>query len=118
MEGRSLLWKMKTRYTILLGMTNKDDEEKKINCDRAVSLVGKVCKAYNVPFSVTIQKGGYNHNDGRFVLEDSLAVCIIGLKQKLVKEIANDLCCFLCQECVMITKEKVFIHSISDSITL
>ncbi len=110
-------WQRKqVRFTIYLGLADKDEREQRLSCERAVSLVGKVCQGYGVPFSVTLQQGGYVHQDGRYVLENSLAVSIIGLSRKVVDEVAKDLCSFLQQECVLIAQDKVALRTISDSI--
>ncbi len=48
--------------------------------------------------------------------EASMAISIIGAKEKLVKEIATDLCCFFNQESVMITCEKIAVCNIEESL--
>ncbi len=104
------------RYTIYVGLADKNIHEQKVSMDKASSLVSAVCKNYKIPFSLVLQNGGYFHHDGAFVDEASMAISIIGAKEKLVKEIATDLCCFFNQESVMITCEKIAVCNIEESL--
>ena len=48
-------------------------------------------------------EGGYFHDDGTWVDENTLLITLIGTPEKVVYEIAKDLCTFFRQESVMIT---------------
>ena len=52
-------------------------------------------------------EGGYFHNDGSWVEENSLLITLIGIPRKTVYRIAKDLCTLFNQESVMITGTSV-----------
>ena len=47
--------------------------------------------------------GGYFHNDGRYIEENTLSLMMIDVPEKTVLEIAKDICIFFNQESVMVT---------------
>ena len=106
------------RYTIYVGLADRNEYEQKVSFEKASSLVSNVCRNYNMSFSLVLQKGGYFHHNGQFVDETSLAVSLINADKHLVDEVASDLCCFFNQESVMVTCEKIQIYSIENNISL
>ncbi len=110
--------KKQKRYTIYVGLEDKDLHQQKVTLERASALVAEVCKNYSVSFSMVLQNGGYFYHNGAFVDEASMAISLIGAGKKLVREIAADLCCFLNQESVIVTREKISTYTVEESIGL
>ena len=106
------------RYTIYVGLADRNEYEQKVSFEKASSLVSNVCRHYNMSFSLVLQQGGYFHHNGQFVDETSLAVSLINAEQCLVDEVASDLCCFFNQESVMVTCEKIRVYSVENNIDL
>ena len=100
------------RYTIYVGLADRNEYEQKVSFEKASSLVS------NMSFSLVLQQGGYFHHNGQFVDETSLAVSLINAEQCLVDEVASDLCCFFNQESVMVTCEKIRVYSVENNIDL
>ncbi len=71
---------------------------------------------YHAPFSLQVIEGGYFHNDGTWVDENTLLITLIGIPRKTVYEIAKDICTFFHQESVMITCDQVIRFTVQDSL--
>lgn len=104
------------KYTIMIGLNDKDTYEQKFSTDTLVKMIRIVCKNYAVAFSLTRNEGGYIHENGHFTQENSLALSLIGATQDNVDEIAADLCAMFHQESVIITKEKVESYYLMESL--
>ena len=61
-------------------------------------------------------EGGYFHEDGSWVDENTLLVTFIGIRKRTVYEIARDICTFFRQETVMITLTPSIRFNIHDSL--
>ena len=71
--------------------------------EKYISILKRVCSYYHVPFSFSMQRGGYYNSSGEFTQENTLVITMIDVAKKVVNEIAKDLCVFFNQESVMIT---------------
>lgn len=106
----------KKRYTISLGLNDKDEMVQKIQTERILRLVTKVCANYGMAFSSYLQDGGYIHDSGEYVLEKSVCIVFIDPDEKMVDEVGKDLCAFLNQESVLVTVDEVDTYFIRESI--
>ena len=104
------------RYTISVGLHDKDEKRQKIATDRVLRLVANCCKGYELAFSCCLQDGGYIHENGEYVLEKSICIVLVKPEEALVEEIAKDLCAFMNQESVMVTAEEVACGFVSETI--
>lgn len=109
--------KQKNRYTILVGLNDKDENVQRFQTDRIVELVTKCCMGYGLAFSCFVQQGGYKPFDGGYVLEKSIAVVLIDPTEAQVQELSKDLCAFLNQETVMVVVDKIEYYLVSHAIT-
>lgn len=107
----------KKRYTISVGLNDKDENIQKHRTERIVKLVTNCCKAYSLSFSCYEQDGGYRCENGSYILEKSIAIVLIDPSEQLVEELSKDLCAFLNQESVLVTVENIECYFISQSIT-
>ena len=102
--------------TIYVGLNDGDTREQKYDLKRYVDVLKDVCKAYNAAFSLYLAGGGYFHDDGTYVDENTLVVMLLGISEETVKEIAKDLCVFFNQESVMVTYNTAEAHFVRESI--
>ncbi|MCQ2512621.1 MAG: hypothetical protein MJ092_04460 [Lachnospiraceae bacterium] len=99
---------MKTdRYTIYVGLNDGDTKEQKFATEKLERILYNVCKNYHVSFSVSRLSGGYFHDNGQFVRENSLQITLIGGSQETTDEIAEDVCAFFNQETVLVIHDEV-----------
>ena len=92
---------------IYVGLRDKDSHEQRFDTEKYKSVLKKICKSYRAPFSIQLIEGGYFHDDGTWVEENTLLITLIGLPRKTVYEIASDVCTFFHQESVMITCNQI-----------
>ncbi len=81
-----------------------------------IDTLKNVCFQYHVPFSFSVQEGGYFHEDGRYTQETSLVLSLVDVAEEISREIAKDLCVFFRQESVMVTRGEVEVSFISEKI--
>ena len=91
---------------IYVGLRDKDTHEQHYETERYKETLKGICKGYHTPFSVQLMEGGYYHNDGTWVDENSLLITLLGAPRKTVYNIANDVCNSFHQESVIITCSK------------
>ncbi|MBQ6389525.1 MAG: hypothetical protein IJH90_07840 [Mogibacterium sp.] len=101
---------------IYVGLRDKDSHEQRFDTEKYKSILKEVCKSYKTPFSIQVIEGGYFHDDGTWVDENTLLITLIGTPKEIVYEIARDLCTFFRQESVMITCAPVLSYSIRDDL--
>ena len=99
---------------IYVGLNDRDSREQKYDTEQCRDMLKTVCKDYSAPFSLQVIEGGYFHDDGSWVEENSLLVTLIGIPRKTVYMIAKDLCTLFHQETVMITGTSVRRFNIRD----
>ena len=75
-----------------------------------------MCRSYRTAFSVNKVVGGYFHDDGTFVEENTLVLTLIDVSKETVNEIAKDICVFFNQESVMITDSVSEVFFIKESL--
>ena len=99
---------------LYVGLRDKDSHEQRFDTEKYKSILKTVCKNYHAPFSLQVIEGGYFHDDGSWVDENTLLITLISIPRKTVYEIAKDVCTFFRQESVMITCAQVVRFNIHD----
>ena len=99
---------------IYVGLDDKDSHEQHFDTEFCKSMLKSVCKDYRTSFSLQVIEGGYFHDDGSWVEENTLLVTLIGTPKKTVYKIAKELCALFHQESVMITANSVLKFNIRD----
>ena len=105
-----------TEHKIYIGLNDKDSKEQIFATEKYSKILKTVCKSYRTAFSVSQIKGGYFHEDGTYVEENTLVVSMTGASDETAREIAKDLCAFFNQESVMVTKGEIEVSFISEEI--
>ena len=101
---------------IYVGLRDRDSHEQRYDTEKYRSILKNVCKNYQAPFSLQVIEGGYFHDDGSWVDENTLLITLIDTPQKTVYEIARDVCTFFHQESVMITCTPVLRFNVHDDL--
>ena len=104
------------RYQIFVGLNDSQTREQEFSTEQFQKIICNVCKGYRVAFSVSNLQGGYFHDDGMFVAENSLCLTLIGADDTMVDEIAKDICAFFHQESVLVTHDTVDCRLVRESI--
>ena len=92
------------RYEICVGFNDGDTKEQRFSEETYERIITNICRGYQISYSVGKLTGGYVHDDGTFVKENSAQIILIGATEEQVNEIAKDLCVFFNQESVLVIK--------------
>lgn len=93
-------------YNIFIGLNDKDTLQQIMSTEKIIDLINKVCFQRQVGFSVTPSRGGYIHDNGTYVFEESVQLSLIGVTKEMALEIARTLKELLNQECVFVNVYK------------
>ena len=105
-----------TETKIYVGLNDSKIREQLHETDRYISILKNICVAYHVPFSLSMSRGSYFHEDGEYTEENTLVLTLVDVERQTVEEIAKDLCTFFHQESVMVTETETRAYFIQDSI--
>ena len=106
-----------TETRIYIGLNDSQTKEQKHETEKYMSVLKNVCRSYHVAFSVDIEHGGYYHDDGEYTEETSFILVLINADQKVINEIAKDLCTFFHQESVLVTQNRIDGYFISGNMS-
>lgn len=101
---------------IYIGLNDSVTHEQKFETEKYISILKNVCMSYHVAFSVNKVNGGYFHEDGSYVEENTLELTVLGQTPKMIREIATDLCTFFHQESVMVTSSEAEVYFVQDQL--
>ena len=96
-----------TETRMYIGLNDAQTKEQKYETEKYMSILKNVCRTYHVAFSVDIENGGYYHDDGEYTEETSFVLVLLNADQKVVNDIAKDLCTFFHQESVLVTQNHI-----------
>ena len=99
---------------IYVGLRDKISHEQRFETEKYISVMKNVCKNYRAPFSIQVIEGGFFHDDGTWIEEQTLLITLIGIPGKTVYEIARDVCMFFQQETVLVTYAPVLQFNVHD----
>ena len=105
-----------TETKIYVGLNDSESLRQKHETALYISVLKNVCRSYGVPFSFSVEEGGYIHEDGRYTQETSLVLKLIDVKKQTVNDIARDLCAFFHQESVLVTESPVRTYLVSETL--
>lgn len=92
---------------IYIGLNDLTTNTQLFENERYIKILRNVCYSYKVPFSFSIQEGGYIYESGEYARETSLVLTLIDAKKSIVDDIAKDLCAFFHQESVLVTESQI-----------
>ena len=99
--------KNNTEYQIFIGCHDSQIQGELVNDDELKEMVVEFFKRKKIDFSIFDVKGGYLHEDGRFVSENSLCINIIGSHDLDIIKLAKGLSMYMNQECSLIVKDLI-----------
>ena len=102
--------------TIYIGLNDSETGAQKYDSEKYLSILKSACRSYGVAFSVQEINGGYFHEDGRYTEENTLMLMLIDVSDRIVTEIAKDLCVFFNQESVMVTLNSTSVVFVKESL--
>jgi len=91
-------------YQIYIGCSDSQTSEELISSKQLRILVSLYFERLQIGFSMQEVKGGYVHTDGKYVIENTLCITIIGAQGLNIVELANGLSMYMNQDCLMVTK--------------
>lgn len=101
---------------IYIGLNDVTTNTQLFENEKYISILRNACYAYKVPFSFSIQEGGYIYQSGEYARETSLVLTLIDADEGIVNEIAKDLCAFFHQESVLVTESQIQTHYVSETL--
>ena len=97
----------KCRQTVIyVGLNDFITHEQRFETSKYLSILKSVCKSHRVPFSVNQINGGYFHEDGDYVEEQTLVLTLLDIDDDVIDQVADDLCTFFRQESVMVVRSE------------
>ena len=105
-----------TETKIYVGLNDSETLKQKHDTEKYINILKHVCFSYHVPFSFSVEQGGYMHENGQYTQEQTLVLTLIDVKKETIEEIAKDLCVFFHQESVMITEGTVQAYFIKETL--
>jgi hypothetical protein len=96
-----------TETKLFVGLNDQYTKKQKYEEAKYISILKRVCKIYQVPFSLRVEHGGYFHENGEYTEENSLILTLVDTDISVAEDIARDLCVFFNQESVLITNSEV-----------
>ena len=105
------------QYTIYIGLNDSQTKVQEFNTAKYISILKNVCLNYHVGFSMHLNSGGYFHEDGCFVEENTISLMLTNVEEPTVTEIAKDLCAFFHQESVMVTSSPISVIFVQETLS-
>ena len=101
---------------IYIGLNDVTTNTQLFESEKYIRVLRSVCYSYNVPFSFSVQEGGYIYESGDYARETSLVLTLIDAERAVVDNIAKDLCAFFHQESVLVTESQIQAHFVRESL--
>ena len=101
---------------IYIGLNDVTTNTQLFESETYIRVLRSVCYSYNVPFSFSVQEGGYIYESGDYARETSLVLTLIDAEKAVVDDIARDLCAFFHQESVLVTESQIQAHCIRETL--
>lgn len=99
---------------IYVGLCDRDSHEQLYDTEMYKEALKEICKNHHAAFSLQVIEGGYFHDDGSWVDENSLLITLIGTSRMVVYVIAKEVCKAFRQESVLITSNTVLRFNVRD----
>lgn len=92
---------------IYVGLSDRESHEQRHDTEYYKTVLKDVCRNRHASFSLQVIEGGYFHENGSWVDENTLLITLIDTPRRVVYEIAKEMCALFHQESVMITSNPV-----------
>ncbi len=91
-------------YQIFIGCNDSQSRDEIVSEQNLTDLISLFFTRKKIDFSLLRAKGGYFHEDGFFITENTICINIIGAADLDIFKIARSLSMFMNEECVMVTR--------------
>lgn len=98
---------MTDKFTLYVGLNDKDSKVQEISTTEAMKIVRNLVLTYTDGATIFEAEGIYKHEDGTFVVENTLRIELMFVEVKAVREIVNTIKKMLNQESVAVQHEVV-----------
>lgn len=98
---------MNTKYTLYVGLNDKDSKIQEVSTIEAIKLVTNLCLTYTDGATIFEADGIYKHDDGTVVIEKTLRIELMFIELETVKTIVDTVKRLLNQESVVVQKEVI-----------
>ena len=96
------------KYTLYIGLNDKDTKTQKVSTLEAYKVLENLLLNYNVVGATIFEaKGLYKHDNGDYVIENTLRVEIMFVEKAIIKKIVENAKTILNQESIAVQFEKV-----------
>ena len=93
-----------TEYQIIIGCNDSQLRQEVVNENELSEMVSQFFRKNHIDFSIMPLKGGYLHEDGWFITENSLCISIVGDTSIDIIKLAKSLSMFMNQENILVIK--------------
>lgn len=93
-----------TEYQIIIGCNDSQLRQEVVNENELTEMVSQFFRKNHIDFSLMSLKGGYLHEDGWFITENSLCISIVGDTSIDIIKLAKSLSMFMNQENILVIK--------------
>ena len=94
-----------TEYQIFIGCHDSQLRGEFVSEDELKEMVVQFFRRKKMDFSMFSAKGGYLHEDGKFISENSICINIIGSDDLDIIKLVKSLSMFMNQECSLVVKD-------------
>lgn len=98
---------METKYTLYVGLNDKDSKVQEVSTVEAIKLVTNLCTSYTDGATIFEADGVYKHEDGTIVIEKTLRIELMFIEIATVKTIVETIKRLLNQESIVVQKEVI-----------
>ena len=106
-EGVGEIWIKSKKYTLYVGLNDKDTKTQKIDTIEAYKIIENLLVNKVDGGTIFEANGVYKHEDGTVVIEKTLRVEIMFATDTQIKEIVEYLKIILNQESIAVQKEEI-----------
>ena len=80
---------MTTKYTLYIGLNDKDTKTQLIDTETSYKIVGDILTQNDLDYTISTAQGGYTHENGEKVVENTLRVELLefgaSIKENILK---------------------------------
>lgn len=95
------------QYQMFIGCNDSFSKEEVIDIQNLEDAVASFFKRHHIDFTLLRVKGGYRHENGPFVIENTLCITVIGAPTFDIVKLAKDFSEYMNQEKVLIVKSYI-----------
>ncbi|MBQ9519678.1 MAG: hypothetical protein IJR59_07275 [Firmicutes bacterium] len=94
-------------YQIFIGCADSQTYNEVVSDSELKEMVSMFFERNKINFSMLKVRGGYRHNNGRFITENSLCIDIVGISGLDIIKLAKGLSMYMNQECSLVTRNSL-----------